>query len=137
MPTLAAVFIAAMMLSTTGSAQESPRYEGPIIDMHMHAFPLSLGPDGKPPPADCYGDPCEPIHTAARSDDDLLRMTVAAMERHKIVLGFLSGEIDMVAKWTGEAPGRFIASPLLRQPGELGVAYLREEYATGRFSCNG
>ena len=134
---IAAAFVALIILPTLTYAQEANHYDGPIIDMHMHALSLWYGSDGKPPPADCYGDPCEPIHTAAMSDDDLLRMTVAAMERHKIVLGFLSGEIDTVVKWMAEVPGRFIGSPAMGQPGELGVAYLREEYATGRLTAMG
>ncbi len=123
--------------STPAMAQETPRYDGPIIDMHMHASTIWQGPDGKPPPADCYGDPCEPIRTAATSDEDLLQMTVAAMDRHSIVLGFLSGDIERVYKWQSAARDRFIGSPTIGRPGEPPVEMLGREYAAGRLSAMG
>ena len=45
------VFIA---LSTSALAQGNERYDGPIIDMHMHVFPLSEGPGHRP----CAPRPC-------------------------------------------------------------------------------
>ena len=135
---LAIVVLATVATASTSTmAREITRYDGPIIDMHLHALTIWRGPDGKPPPADCYGDPCEPIRTAATSDDDLLQMTVAAMDQHSIVLGFLSGDIERVYKWQSAARDRFIGSPTIGRPGEPPVEMLGREYAAGRLSAMG
>ena len=79
----------------------------PIIDMHMH-------PGGT------------------------VTLTVAALERYNIVLGFLSGDSpDDVFEWVEALPGRFIASPIVRDPADLDLARLRREYEAGRFGGMG
>ncbi len=83
----------AIVLATfiaTANIHAQSRYEGPIIDMHMHAFAyyLELGPDGKPKPFDCYPAPCEGLVTKALNERDVLRMTLSAMDEHDVVLGF-------------------------------------------------
>ncbi len=135
-PLVIALLVTAATALTSTMAQEITRYDGPIIDMHLHALSIWQGPDGKPPPADCYGDPCEPIRTAARTDDDLIQMTVAAMDQHNVVLGLLSGDIELVSKWKTVAPDRFIGSPTI-EPGEPTVEVLRREYAAGHLSAMG
>ncbi len=135
-PLVIALLVTAATALTSTMAQEITRYDGPIIDMHLHALSIWQGHDGKPPPADCYGDPCEPIRTAARTDDDLIQMTVAAMDQHNVVLGLLSGDIELVSKWKTVAPDRFIGSPTI-QPGEPTVEVLRREYAAGHLSAMG
>lgn len=121
-------------LTTTAAGQETARYDGPIIDMHMHALAVTLGPDGKQAPVDCYPTASRCVTTAAASEEDVLRMTLAAMDEYNIVKGFLSGSLDRVSKWKSAAPGRFIGSPLIWRPGEPGVEILRREYAAGRLS---
>ena len=69
-------------------------------------------------------------------------MTLAAMDRHNIVLGFLSGydgtpdsltpNQDRVQKWVEAAPGRFIPGAFLARPGTPTIEYLRKEYVDGR-----
>ncbi len=131
-------------LSTPASGQETTRYDGPIIDMHMHASNVQLGPDGKPPPVPlrCYPGPCEGGPAAATTDEELFQMTLAAMDRHNIVLGFLSGfdmssdllipNFERVQAWVKAAPGRFIPGAFLTQPGKPTVDFLKKEYAEGR-----
>src|SRR5262245_52168641 len=131
---LPSVFFALLHVGEAIAAQGGARYEGPIIDMHMHALALRLGPDGKPTPVDCYPAPCQSFTSAAQSEDEVLRMSLAAMDHYHIVQGFLSGSLDRVAKWKSAAPGRFIGSPLIRQPGEPSVEVLRGEYAAGHLS---
>jgi len=64
--------------------------------------------------------------------------TVAAMERYNIVLGFLSGDsLDDVFEWVEALPGRFIASPIVRDPADVDLARLRREYEAGRFGGMG
>jgi len=65
-------------------------------------------------------------------------LTVAAMERYNIVLGFLSGDSpDEVFEWVDAAPGRFIASPMVFDPADVDLARLRREYEAGRFGGMG
>ena len=69
-------------------------------------------------------------------------MTLAAMDRHNIVLGFLSGydgsadslvpNAKRVQAWLKAAPGRFIASAYLTQAGTPTVDFIRKEYVEGR-----
>lgn len=132
------------LAAPAATAQVSARYAGPIIDMHMHAANVQLGPDGKPvpPPLRCYPGPCEGGSAAATSEEQVLRMTLAAMDRHNIVLGFLSGyngspaalasNSERVQTWLQAAPGRFIPSVVLTRPGDPPLEYLRGEYSAGR-----
>jgi predicted TIM-barrel fold metal-dependent hydrolase len=60
------------------------------------------------------------------------------MDRHNIVLGFLSGvDLGIVQNWVAAAPGRFIASPFIEKPGELTPQMLRQEYAAKRLAGMG
>lgn len=107
----------------------------PIIDMHMHANEVILGPDGKPVPLPCEPQPCEGQPTAATSSEAILRLSLEAMDRHNIVKAFLSG--DRLAQWVKAAPGRFIPSVLIWKPGEPSVELLRREHAAGRLAAIG
>ena len=115
------------------SAQE----RAPVIDMHMHAhhIPLDL-PAGAPPP--CLPRPCQPEGAATATPEESLRKTLEAMDRHNIVLGFLSSaDLGIVQKWVAAAPDRFIASPFIEKPGDLTPQMLRQEYAAGRLAGMG
>ena len=69
-------------------------------------------------------------------------MTLEAIDRHNVVLGFLSGydmtlssltpNLERVQVWVNAAPGRFIPGAFLGEPGNPSVAFLRKEYAEGR-----
>ena len=134
---VAAAFAAVIILPTLAYAQQATRYDGPIIDMHMHAFSLWYGPDGKPPPSDCYGEPCNPIHTAARTDEELIGLTVEEMDKNNVVLGVLGGDIDMVSIWKSAVPGRFIGGSRIPRPGEPSVDMLRDKFSEGLFGLMG
>jgi len=84
---LVSLLIAAT-LTTAATGQDNSLYDGPIIDMHMHASNIQIGPDGKPVavPLRCYPGPCEGGPAAATTEDEVLQMTLAAMDRHNIVL---------------------------------------------------
>src|SRR5262249_18023645 len=109
----ASVLAAGITLTTPLAGQEIGRCNGTIIEMHMHALAVTLGPDGKQVPIYCYPAPDECVRTAATSEEDVLRMTLKAMVEFNIVKGFLSGSLDRVAKWKSAAPDRFIGSPLI------------------------
>jgi uncharacterized protein len=118
-------------------APPSAQKRAPVIDMHMHAhhIPLDL-PAGAPPP--CFPRPCQAKGAATATPEESLRKTLEAMDRHNIVLGFLSSaDLDIVQKWVVTAPGRFIASPFIEKPGELTPQMLRQEYAAKRLAGMG
>ena len=141
---IVSVLAAGATLTIPSVAQETARYDGPIIDMHMHASNVQVGPDGKPlsAPLRCYPGPCEGGPAAATTEEEVLRMTLVAMDRHNIVLGFLSGydaspesltpNAERVRAWVKAAPHRFIPSAFLAQPGTPTVDFLRREYDEGR-----
>lgn len=105
------VIMLALMWALPLEAQptlQSPRISptaahGPIIDMHLHAFGW-----------DEYGDPPPPNEITgripeARSDDEALAATLAAMDHHGIVLAAASGPPDQVSRWQRAAPDRFLS----------------------------
>lgn len=136
--------IALFGYATSISGQAVIRYSGPIIDMHMHATNVQLGPEGMPLPVPlvCYPGPCEGGPAGATTEAEILRMTLDAMDRHHIVLGFLSGydasatslesRPERVEAWTRAAPSKFIPSVFLPQPGDPPLTLLRTEYMEGR-----
>lgn len=141
---LAGLAAVATLSAQPAPGQEAQRYSGPIIDMHMHASNVQVGPDGNPVPLPlrCYPGPCEGGPAAATTEEEVLRMTLAAMDRHNVVLGFLSGydgtptsltpNPERVRLWVATAPDRFIPSAFVTQPGDPDVAVLRAQYAEGR-----
>lgn len=114
---------ATLALAAAASAQGAGK---PIIDMHMHAFELAeFGPE---PPRGCAGangivihgrDPAQPFDfsklgtcktmlDAPKTDAALLAETLSVMKHRNIVLGFLSGDRPIVAKFRAAAPDRFL-----------------------------
>ena len=129
----------------------------PIIDMHLHARKADyIGPD---PPPMCApfavmprwdpaksGDaafafqespPCAAPIPAATSDEQVMRDTIAVMEKRNII-GMVSGEPGLMATWKAAAPERIIvgldlrlggddaqAHVVARTPGELEALYRR------------
>ena len=128
---------------TAPARGQDTQKRGPlIIDVHMHA--LAVDATEPPPVALCVpmlahlpdGDPSKPWQEKMASmlkeprcpnpvwspstDEDLMRQTIAVMERNNII-GALSGSPERVRQWKNAAPGRFI--PALRfQIGEQSSA---------------
>ncbi len=139
-------FVAVLLL--LGGTLWPPALQGqehlPIIDMHMHAMNVQVLPNGNPVPYPlrCYPGPCEGGPAAATTEEEVLRLTLEAMDRHNIVLGFLSGfdaspdsltpNLERVRSWVEAAPGRFIPSVGVTEPGKPAVAHLRAQYDEGR-----
>jgi uncharacterized protein len=106
-------------------AQQRP----PIIDMHLHAPATILqAPGGQPLSRFCVPEPCERVPAAAKTADDVLRLTLEAMERHNIVLGFVSDSLESVEKWVAAAPTRFIPSRMISDPTRADLDVLRKRY---------
>ncbi len=111
-----------------------------IIDMHLHAFRVAeFGVGLGRTPAVCssnedtvwYGwDPRTPFKiggagscagtmlTGSKTDEDLMRQTLTALERYNIraVTSVLSGSLEEVSKWHAAAPDRIIPAASFRKP---------------------
>ena len=131
----AAAAAAALLVTPSLAAQTQPR--PPIIDMHMHAWLRNIANV----PVPCMGVPCPVRPAAYNGRDAVFRGTLAEMDRHNVVLGFLSGTPESVDQWMKMAPGRFLPTPWL--PFELGssrlpdIENLRRDYRSGRFKGMG
>ena len=97
----------------------------PILDMHMHARVADHY--GPPPVLMCAPvdrmpfwdqsksfletleklDGCKNLIWSPKTDEEVLRQTLAVMEKYNIV-GVLGGKPELVKKWMDAAPGRFI-----------------------------
>lgn len=123
----------------------------PILDMHLHAHTLSMY--GTPTPAVCTNDqdivfpgldPREPL-TAERvkscsqplaapsSDDELLKATLATIERYNM-RAVTSGPLDVVIKWHAAAPGRIIPAVPFGDDGHKDPAVFRRLFTEGKFA---
>lgn len=102
----------------------------PIIDMHLHAFPVNSDNTDEPfwLPAGLQ---------RARSQAELVQRTLGELERYNIVKAATSGPLDVVHAWKAEAPGRIIASISFSRGNAVSVDELREEYRTGRLEALG
>jgi uncharacterized protein len=87
--------MALTLYSVTASSQEVGR--PPIIDMHVHAYPISAEykldfpwvPKGIKPPT---------------STEALMEATLAQMRKFNVVKAWTSGSTDLVLKWKAAAP---------------------------------
>ena len=120
------IVVAAAALSCQEAGPQVSRYDGPIIDVHLHADD-EIWADRRP----CKPAPCEDAPTLARSGHDLKPMTLAAMASNNIVLGVVSDSPDRVFAWT-DGEERFLAGISLRTPHEVPLDELRQLFTSGR-----
>ena len=129
---IVSVLAAVATLTTPAAGQETARYDGPIIDMHMHAYTEWKDFDEDPPDLPCK-IPHQGASALTKTEEDVRSLTLEVMDRHNIVLGFLSMcPLDTVYQWVKAAPDRFIASPLFWDPDRIDLDGLRKEYEAGR-----
>lgn len=118
-------------LKTAGAAK-------PIIDMHLHAVnELPRMESGEPIPRRVRHGPDDPVPPLAQSDEDVLRLTLEAMDTHNIVKGVISARLEDVYKWKAASPERFLAGVLFFQPSDVSVSTLRAEFEAGRLHIMG
>jgi len=144
---LATTVVAALPLAAIASP-------GPVIDMHVHAYPLDV-PPGLPA---CSGDQgmvnptvdprealdlsllgacAEPI-LAAKSDEDLRDSTIAALRQHKVRLAMTEGSPERVAEWRAKAPDLILPGVGFAKPkGDLPIAEMRRLHAAGQLAVFG
>jgi len=124
---------ALVLMLTTPATDTWAEARLPIIDMHLHARKADY--IGSDPPPMCTpfevmprwdpaqsleagmtfhkNPPCRKPVPAARTDDDVLRQTIAVMNKRNII-GMVSGEPELMEVWKAAAPGRIIVGSDLR-----------------------
>ncbi|MBI1365836.1 MAG: amidohydrolase family protein [Alphaproteobacteria bacterium] len=146
--------LAALSLAACASATSQQRYTGPIIDMHLHAFPADAnGPPGQfmcpGMAADLRYDPKTPWPVAfakrgfhptcnhpiagAKTDAENRDETIAALRRNNAI-GVLSGSEERVKDWMAKAPGLFIPGVRFSaKPDEPTADQFRKRFEKGQF----
>ncbi len=124
-------------------ASSAPAQRLPIIDMHLHArqagyagddpppmcAPFPIMPRSEPPDHPNAGltfnrmPPCEAPIMPAATDDQVMRETIAVMERRNII-GMVSGEPALMRRWRAAAPARIIPGIDFRLPGTPGQRHV-------------
>lgn len=122
----------ALLVAAAIPASANSQERLPIIDMHMHAgISMSRDEDGQPLTRPCMPRPCYGAPAVVQNDEDILRLTLEAMDQYNIVLGFLSEEPDLVKQWIAESPGRFIGASVFNP--SINIDDLRKDYESGTF----
>jgi uncharacterized protein len=136
-------FFVTFFILSAASAYSETRPK--IIDIHMHAQPMKFWgqPDGVPVPRISFPDGFVKEHVSPPTDEAVMKQTLVEMDKHNVVLGFLSGAPDDVARWVSHAPKRFIPSPVIPMQETNGnytmpsIDFLRAEYAAGKIKALG
>lgn len=129
---IAPLALAASILSFPAFAQEeeSGRYTGPIIDMHLHAKTDIFAERQL-----CFPEPCEGARTIAQNIAEVRAMTLEAMDRHRIVLGVVSGMVSDVLPWAKGEEHRFLVGILA--PSRVPFEELKALFASGQVQVMG
>ena len=136
-----------LLLASGAQAQTPGR---PIIDMHLHAFPLDFAAGAPACPGDgdvvllamdpradfnpaLLGNPCPDPILAPETDEALMRDSIAALERFNIRRAVTSGALERVSAWRTAGPDRII--PAIQFAGEqrLDVAEYRRLFEADAF----
>jgi uncharacterized protein len=114
------------------SCQTATNKNLPIIDMHMHSYPVDyMGELNIPNPV--TGRP-----SGAASDEELMQATLSEMRRYNIVKGVTSGPLDVVYRWKTEEPKRLIGGVYFDEVTSLpDVEQLRQQFMSGRLGVLG
>lgn len=102
-------FAAVFAFSTTAAVAQ----EGPVIDVHLHSYtevPPGLSAD--------WADRADARALAgAATAEELMRATLAEMDRYNVVLAVVSGPEASIRAWQQAAPGRFVGGEYLGTDG--------------------
>ena len=131
---IARLFILTILLANLSFAQTKEPQQ-PIIDMHLHAFPVAAFDKPAPP------NPITGTSSSLTSNRQHMQATFAAMRRYNIVKAVVSvigGSLDVAQQWRSTEPNLVIAT--------LGgfdgsnppdLAMLRREFLAGRLGAVG
>jgi hypothetical protein len=101
--------------------------------MHLHAHVPPEIPPGAP--SLCRPQASRGDGKATATSAETLEKTLESMDRYNIVKGFVSGAPGTLREWQEAAPGSFIASLFILEPGEPPIESLRSEYAASRLEA--
>ena len=149
---LSALAMMSVLAACQAPESEPTAYRGPIIDMHLHAFPANgNGPPGQVVcagiAADLRFDPgtswprkfgermsagnCSAPILGALTDDDVRDQTIEALRRHN-ARGVLSGSPEKLDNWIEAAPDLFFAGPNFGgREDDPSADQLREQFKRG------
>jgi predicted TIM-barrel fold metal-dependent hydrolase len=144
--------ILAVGLTWSPAPSEATSSARPIIDMHLHAVPVGgwAGVGFCPGDQDKHFPPIDPRESftasdletcaaplvAPASDEENLKRTLEALERHNI-RAYTSGYLDLVEKWKAADPVRIVPSYAVSRPQGEDVGELRELITSGRVAALG
>jgi len=104
----------------------------PIIDMHMHAYPLDY--NGEPDIA----NPVTGKPSGAQSDEELMQASFMEMRRYNIVKAVISGPLEVLFRWKSAEPNIIIGGVYFDEVTSLpDVEQLRQQFMTGRLGVLG
>ncbi|MFW6198557.1 MAG: amidohydrolase family protein [Acidobacteriota bacterium] len=87
--------------------------DGPVIDMHLHCYTdMTAGVR-----ADWTDRPDARALAAPEGTEEHMRATLAEMDRHRVVLGVVSGPEECLRAWRREAPDRVVGGGYLGDDG--------------------
>jgi hypothetical protein len=114
------------------SAPTTTNKKLPIIDMHLHSFPVEyMGKSSIPNPV--TGRP-----SGAMSDEELMRATLKEMRRYNIVKAVASGPLEIVFRWKSAEQKRIIGGVHFDEVTSLpDMEQLRQLFIAGRLGVLG
>ena len=114
------------------SCQTGTNKNLPIIDMHMHSYPIKYMGDSN------ILNPVTGRPSLASSDEELMLATLSEMRRYNIVKAVTSGPLDVVYRWMTEEPKRLVGGVYFDEVTSLpDVEQLRQQFMSGRLSVLG
>lgn len=138
---------AALVAACSGGEPSGGAYRGPIIDMHLHAYPVAFAAGTPICPGD-QGMPILPLDPneeftpellsrgcpepliAPATDEEALRLTLAQFGQHDIRRAVTSGAIGDVLRWR-EASERIVPAVGFATEDNYSVEQLRAMHARG------
>ncbi len=130
--TLLLCLFACAGIESTLAQRRPARSRPPIIDMHLHAFGFDEY-GNPPPPNEITGK-----RPTARTDQDVLEETLAALRRYNVVKAVASGPLEDVLRWRAAAPDLIIGGAYCGPRNTLPeVSRLRNEFTAGRLGVMG
>ncbi len=147
--------LALLLAAPLAALAVDPPHGGPVIDMHLHAFPMDELPPGVPA---CPGDQrvlaptidpkaeldfasfvtCDKPIFAAKDDADLRDRTLAELRHHHVRRAMTEGPVALVADWRKAAGDTaIIPGVAFGARKEKSIAELRRLHANGQLAVLG
>lgn len=155
MPTMLRPLLLLLLATPLAAVGAEPVHGGPVIDMHLHAFPMDELPPGAPT---CPGhqqvliptiDPreeldfskfvaCDSPIFAAAGDADLRDRSIAALRSHDVRRAMTEGPVELVADWRKTAGGELILPGVaFGKARDKSIDELRRLHAAGQLAVLG